>query len=324
MIQALGGRLLRLTWNLPLTARLPPKRPVVLLYHGVPAAAHANPCARTFERHILFLKKHFDFVAPAAGARVAPATGKRQVLLTFDDGLRNNAEVVAPILRRYQVPAIFFVSSRHATPGAYLWFSYLEALARHFTGNGFSYGGSFFDMAPPARQQSVRRLRTSLLALRPHPAAMYRAIEEELPRLEDFVPSRQIDDCYAGMTGEQVAELADDPLFSIGVHTVDHPFLTMCERDEALRQIRENRTWIEAVSGRRCDAIAYPAGDYDADLLDLCRKEGFFRGYAVSSHFDGKSEFELPRIGIYSDSTDILGFKAQWGSVIRTVRMPIG
>ena len=95
---------------------------------------------------------------------------------------------------------------------------------------------------------------------------MYEAIEEELPRLEDFVSRQKLADCYAGMTAEQVDELSRDPLFSIGVHTVDHPFLSKCRAEEARRQILDNKKWIEKVSDKPCDSIAYPSGDYNAEV----------------------------------------------------------
>jgi peptidoglycan/xylan/chitin deacetylase (PgdA/CDA1 family) len=126
------------------------------------------------------------------------------------------------------------------------------------------------------------------------------------------------------MTAAQVAELAADPLFSIGAHTIDHPFLTLCEPAEALRQIQANRKWIEAASGRSCDAIAYPGGACSAQLLSMCREAGFNRGYSVSTRIDRGSPFELSRIGIYSESPNVLGFKVQWGSLVRDLRIPIG
>ena len=104
-----------------------------------------------------------------------------------------------------------------------------------------------------------------------------------MPPLDEFVSARDVNDSYAGMTAEQVAELAANPLFSIGAHTVDHPFLTRCEPAEAAQQIERNRLWLEATCGQRCDSIAYPAGDYSAALLDVCRHAGFSRGYAVAS-----------------------------------------
>ena len=33
---------------------------------------------------------------------------------------------------------------------------------------------------------------------------------------------------------------------------------------------------------------------------------------------------EIPRIGIYSSSTEALGFKTQWGGALRACGLPIG
>jgi peptidoglycan/xylan/chitin deacetylase (PgdA/CDA1 family) len=245
------------------------------------------------------------------------------VLLTFDDGFRNNAEVVAPILRRHGVPAVFFVSSRHAMPGKYLWFTYLENLAKHFKGAGFVFRDRFMDMSPGRREATVSELRETLLRLEPHPGAMYRAIEEELPPIESFLSESDLLDRCAGMSAEQVGELARDPLFSIGVHTVDHPFLTRCEGDEVERQIAGNKAWLERASKRECDAIAYPLGDYDAEVLQRCRKLGLTRGYAVTPQLKKDPLFELPRVGIYRPSLDYVGFKVQHGNLIRALGLEI-
>lgn len=297
---------------------------VVLLYHGVPANGHGTCIdGKVFEEHIAFLTKHFDLIAADhCGQRRRP--DKLPILLTFDDSFRNNAEVVAPILRKYNAPALFFVCSRHAIPGQYLWFSYLRALEEHFRGNGFSFKGEFVDMSEDRRRFSVKRLFKLLPELTPHPAAMYKAIEEELPRLEDFVDGDTLADRYCGMTAEQVGELAAHPLFSIGVHTSDHPLLTKCDREEACRQLKENKAWLEQVAHRKCDTVAYPSGDYDSGVLKLCHELGFGRGYAVIPVLGIDGPLEQSRLGIYSSSVAVLRFKIRWGNALRLVGMQIG
>jgi peptidoglycan/xylan/chitin deacetylase (PgdA/CDA1 family) len=324
LARVIMNQLLRMGWSFPFARTLAPRRPVIVLYHGVPARDVSTMSAEVFERHILFLKRHFEFVSPHDPDRARAPQQKLRVLLTFDDGFRNNAEVAAPLLRKHDVPAIFFVASRHATPGKYLWFSHMRALETCFREKALSFRGTQYDMSPMQRSRSFQKLGDLLLSLRPHPAAMYEALERELPRLEDFVSKGELTDHYAGMTSDQVAALAADPLFALGAHTVDHPFLTRCEPKEALRQIRENRAWLEAASGRRCNDIAYPSGDYSAELLSVCREEGFKRGFATSTRIDPQSILALPRLGIYSESTDVLGFKVQWGSLLREVRIPVG
>lgn len=320
-----GQSIASLTWRLPFVRLISSGYPTVLVYHGVGRTrAEGAIDAETFERHISLLTKNFECVSSEHLRSYRRRADRNQVLLTFDDGFRNNFDVARPILLKYRVPALFFISSRHADPGRYLWFSYLRALKRHFPSDGFSFRGTQIDMGPEAREASMTQLREFLLSLKPHPAAMYLAIEEELPRLEDFMAPEQLSDECEGMTAEQVGELASNPLFSIGCHTVDHPYLPRCEPAEMCRQISENKSWLEAVAGLRCDAIAYPLGDYDAAVLELCRKLMFSKGYALSALLRSTPEFEIPRIGIYSTSLEFLGFKAQWGNLLRAARLAVG
>jgi peptidoglycan/xylan/chitin deacetylase (PgdA/CDA1 family) len=272
-----------------------------------------------------FLKAHCEFVSPDDAQRPRRGQDKCRILLTFDDGFRNNAEVVAPILRRAGIPAVFFVCSRHAVPGKYLWFNYLGALERHFKGDGFSLRGEFIAMTADRRTRSIDRLKRDLLALTPHPASMYEVIENELPRLEEFVERPELANSYAGMTAEQVGELAsEDQLFTFGGHTVDHPFLTRCSREEARRQMNENRIWLEGLTHRPCSTIAYPSGDYNDEVLGACRELGFTRGYATTPTHGRDKAFEVSRMGIYSPSLDVLGFKIHCGHLMRLMRLPVG
>jgi peptidoglycan/xylan/chitin deacetylase (PgdA/CDA1 family) len=179
-------------------------------------------------------------------------------------------------------------------------------------------------MSAARREASVKRLSAWLLALTPHPAAMYQAIDEDLPRLEDFVSAQVIADCYAGMTAEQVGELGMDPLFAFGGHTVNHPFLTKCGRQDMVQEIQENREWIEQASQQSCNCIAYPAGDYDNNVIQCVRDLGMAQGYAVSPTMARQSHYAIPRIGIYDPSVHVLGFKACWATHMRGLSLGVG
>jgi peptidoglycan/xylan/chitin deacetylase (PgdA/CDA1 family) len=298
--------------------------PVVLLYHGVPDWDDEFVDSKALEQHVVFLKKHFDTVGFEDLIAGAPGNGKPRVALTFDDGYRNNAVVAAPILRRHGVPATFFVCNRHTQRGKYLWFSYLRALEKHFKGNGFKYQGEFIDMSNERRQESLKRLRAHLLSLDPHPSATYLEIEKQLPAIEDFVEEHDLQMHYAGLTEEQIAELAEDDLFSMQAHTVDHPLLTRCRRDEAMTQLGQNKTWLEGITRKECLALAYPGGDYDAATVDLCRGLGFKRAFAVISKKLNLPSYEIPRVGIFSKSLGVFAVKAWFGHTIRKLGVPVG
>jgi len=308
-------------WHLPLARTLARREAAILVYHGVPRQG-AEITAAVFEQHVRFIVRHFHVVSPAELSKKRKGTSRITVLLTFDDGFRNHAEVVAPILTKYGVPAVFFIPSRHTQRGKYLWFSYLRLLESQFRGNGFTYAGEFWNMAANQRAETVARLRRRLLELTPHPSAMYRAIEDELPRLEDFVPSEVLRDHAEGMTPEQIGDIARNPLFTVGVHTVDHPFLTLCDRAEATRQIEENRGWLQSISGQPCDSIAYPVSDFNADVLQQCNDLGFRSGFSVEQRIEGDARLQLPRVGVYYPSLAELGCKVRWGAMVTRLKRP--
>lgn len=300
----------------PSVARpLAPRTPVVLVYHGVPRMGGGLD-AEVFETHIRYLKAHFDFVALDQLHARRTGLQRIQILLTFDDGFRNNAEVVAPILRRYNVPAIFFVCSRHSTSKRLLWFSYLRSLERWFRGDGFTFRGEFMDMSEANRKGTVNRLWKYLLELQPHPSTMYEAIERECPRIEDHAPAAAIADYAEGMTPKQIAELAADPLFEIGMHTTDHPDLTMCSAQEIATQLADNKAWIESVTGKQCRSVAYPLGKFTGQVLQECEKLGVEYGFSTDQRIEGNPELQIPRVGIYQTSLNELGFKVCWGSIL--------
>src|SRR5258708_15550877 len=91
----------------------------VLMFHGTPRNR-----ARHFERVLRYLRRQFDVVPlgaliDAIESPIAPL--KRKVVLTFDDGLRNNVEVAYPILQRLELPATFFVCPGLVESGQWLW-----------------------------------------------------------------------------------------------------------------------------------------------------------------------------------------------------------
>jgi len=324
MKQKARDTLLTVGWRLPGLRALSSCEPAILMYHGIPSRCNDTGVdTKVFERHIAFLQQHFEFVSPSDINRKRQPCDRIQVALTFDDGFRNHAEVVAPILRRHSVPALFFISSRHSQSGKYLWFSYLDALEKHFHGNGFYFGAEFVDMSSDKRRNNMRQLRQTLLSMEPHPHAMYQAIDNELPRLEDFVHTADLSDHFSGMTEEQVGELASERLFSVGVHTLDHAFLTKCESQESQRQIRDNKMWLERISNRPCDTIAYPGGAYNEAVINQCRALGLTAEYAITPTVNNDDQYEVPRIGVYSSSLAILGFKVQWGTLIGPLRYQV-
>jgi len=116
-----GYRLLRATGYLRLKTRLRP-RASVLMYHRVndydgselttPTAVFAEMLQRLArECHVIPLS---DLVRTLeCGGAIEPRT----VVITFDDGYRDNLKVAAPLLARHGLPATFFIATGHVDSG---------------------------------------------------------------------------------------------------------------------------------------------------------------------------------------------------------------
>jgi peptidoglycan/xylan/chitin deacetylase (PgdA/CDA1 family) len=288
-----------------------PTLPTVLLYHEIPRHRPGGVEAASFEAQIKLLRAGFDIV-PHSEALI-PRPGKKRVIITFDDGFRNNATVAAPILRKYSAPALFFISTRHLEPGKYLWFHQWRGLEQSIPETTLHIDGKDWNFTPPHRAATLKEFWNYLTNLQPHPAAIYDILEKYFPPLEKCIPRERLDDFYAGMSRDELRELSKDPLFTIGNHTHDHPYLTKCAPAEAKRQLTLNNSILQEITGQRCEVAAYPIGDYNAQTLDLLKQLDFKSAHAVFTNVNSDPAFEIPRFGLYNAAPQLLDFKVLHG-----------
>ena len=95
--------------------RLAPPRATVLLYHRVTDSVRdlLTTGIEQFERQMALLRRHFQVISLAEifSLDAVPRTDRPLVCVTFDDGYLDNYLNAAPILRRHEIPAAFFVST---------------------------------------------------------------------------------------------------------------------------------------------------------------------------------------------------------------------
>ena len=126
---------------------------------------------------------------------------------------------------------------------------------------------------------------------------------------EEDVPEDLAADFYDGMSRDQLAECARNPLITIGSHTVSHPLLTQCDRDKLEFELAESRDFLEEVTGQPVTLFAYPTGDYNRAVAEAVRFAGYRAAFAEDTRHVGMSAFEIHRVGIYAADQAYLSLK---------------
>jgi len=186
---------------------------------------------------------------------------RRFVAITFDDGYKDLKEWAYPVLKKYEMPFALYIATSFPDRLGELWWVALEAVVAQNDRIGLVIDGKqqFFD------SRSVREKRELYDALYVYLRSM--KIEEQVRKtVRDLCACYKVDlTAFCRdlcMDWSEIAELADDPLCTIGAHTVTHPMLMKVPSDAAVRSEMEmSRSVLEAALGKRPEHLAYPVGD---------------------------------------------------------------
>ena len=194
---------------------------------------------------------------------IAGERSRRFVALTFDDGFRDNLEYAWPVLKRHQVPFTIYMPSDFAEGRGELWWIVLEmAIAQNdqieVTLDGVE---CVFDCpTTEAKQQTFetiyRHLRTR------ETEAELRQVGRELAFGYGIDMGKLCRETCMGW--DELAFLANDPLVTIGAHTVTHPILMKLSAEAARAEMLDGARAIAAKLGKMPAHFAYPVGGTDA------------------------------------------------------------
>ena len=110
-------------------------------------------------------------------------------------------------------------------------------------------------------------------------------------------------DYFDGLTKDQIIKIANNPLHTIGSHTVTHPDLTKLSVTNIDSELINSKNYLENIINKPVEYFAYPYGNYNGIVVENVKKAGYRAAFGIDKiNFFGESNFEIPRIGIYDDS----------------------
>lgn len=269
---------------------------VVLCYHGIVAGNNSvDPGRRVgavttdeFREHLATIVRYYTPVSAVDVMEAVHGSGTLPdyaILLTFDDGLRNNFVNAAPILEQFGLPALFCVTTSMVDTGCLLWTHELYERILSWNHAVLPMPDNLTETRVPGTFECRTMLASRIRELcKRIPDAARCAYLERLRGGAELSMPDACRELYEVMTWDEVRELVSRG-FEVGSHTVSHPILTRLSRQQVARELAESKARIEDVVGRACFSIAYPNGgraDVSASVVGDASKAGYVLGFTLS------------------------------------------
>jgi peptidoglycan/xylan/chitin deacetylase (PgdA/CDA1 family) len=198
----------------------------------------------------------FEIISLDAALERIGAPGERPfVVLTFDDGYRDNVEHALPVLEKHAAPFTMFVTSGFAERTARLWWIELEEAVRRLR----RVAVEGLELSTIAAAEKDRAYAILYRTLRAGPEERLLEVCARLCAQAEIEPS----DIPAGLCLDWsgIQQVSQHRLATIGVHTLTHPMLAKHPETFVRNELAESRARIEAAIGKPAHHLAYPVGD---------------------------------------------------------------
>jgi peptidoglycan/xylan/chitin deacetylase (PgdA/CDA1 family) len=235
---------------------------------------------------------------------VAGDFARRFVCLTFDDAYRDTLGFAYPILKDAGVPFALYVPTSFPDRLGELWWLALEAVIARNNRIGLAINGHDrkFDCRTLAEKQTLYHELYWWLRGRPTEIEMRDIVRRLAAFYHVDIAAFCAEQC---MDWHELAQLAADPLVTIGARTVNHPILLRLAKEAARSEMDLSRSVIEAALGMRPAHLCYPFGDRAGSAareFELAAELGFKTAVTTRPGvlFPAHSQYitALPRIAV--------------------------
>ena len=256
----------RLVESLPVPPSL-----LVLNYHRVgdaektPYDSGTFSCtAAEFDWQVGYLKRRFPIVDLTKALDIVhgrTTASRTSILITFDDGYRDNFDQAFPVLRAHGVSATFFVPTAFVGTGLLPWWDNIAFIAKNSPKSRIALTypePAEFDLTRAQRAKSIMALLE--LFKRPTVTDTERFLRELESACGGERPTGSADRCF--LNWDEAREMQGRGM-CFGSHTHTHEILSKQPYARQLEELQTSRRILERELGRPIDTLAYPVGQPD-------------------------------------------------------------
>ncbi len=274
---------------------LPVNAAVILMYHGVsdrsrlPAEVDFHLTTAAFERQMRMLKRRYRVVPLSQLLDLLERRERlnKEVVITFDDGYRNNLADAHPVLERLGLPYVIYLATAYIGKDEWLPLNELYAL--------WSFGR--------INDQQMRELRKQM---RGSSSAEMAGIVRGLGAALSQAERAQGEDSFGMLDWDQVRHLAARGV-EFGSHTHTHCNMAVERPADQRAELEKARDLIAAELGREPETFAYPFGkpqNWSAETRESVIKAGHRCAILATGGLvkPGDDLFAMPRTGYFPET----------------------
>lgn len=300
---------------------------VVLMYHELaPDTADIEAWTvvsrSAFARQMEYLSSEFNIVSLSEALGLIDGRSceddRPVAVITFDDGYSGNRSTLLPVIESLNIPVTVFVATKAVQDRLVYWYDRLISALQSDKAVELDLAGLGLGLYRINREKGAEN---------------WREIQRLLSGLKTFEPlkrTRAVEDILGSLAGlsekdhyrlehlsvEEVRELSESPLVTIGAHSHCHNILTQLSREELRESVKRSKLLLQEWTGRNVTFFSYPNGNYDEKVIDAVKAEGFECSVTTEPRAWDKADsaFTIPRVGIGRyDSMDLFKLKVSGG-----------
>lgn len=218
-------------------------------------------------------------------------------VITFDDGYEDNYTYAYPILKELGIPFTIYVSVDLVNDHAPIW-NYpllIEKIVRKNDELVLGNGKSLKSRSLTEKNAVFLHLKSWLFSL------PYSSLHEEfVGAFKNYLT----DDVFEinTLTWVQIQDMANDPLCTIGSHTMSHCRLAIKDADILMYELKNSKDILSDKIGKNVEHLSYPYGwitDVSNEAAEMAKRVGYksaFHSFGGPVREKDKDLYHLKRI----------------------------
>lgn len=194
-------------------------------------------------------------------------------IITFDDGYEDNFIYAYPILKELNIPFTIYVSVNLVDEGQPIW-NYpliLEQIVRTNDELVLGNGQKYQCITKDEKNNVFRKLKALIFSFH------YKTFHNDfISTFDNYIDTTKFDRNM--LSWNQIIELSQDDLCTIGSHTMSHCRLSMKDKDDLMYELKNSKDILSQKINKPVEHLAYPYGwitDVSDEAVDVAKEVGY-------------------------------------------------